>query len=91
MEPIDIEGIRALLSAKPRPVGWVARRARLDEIGSVWPVAADVTPCAARKATLLRGRAARASGGRARAHPRAESPASHTAAEATARKALPIS
>jgi acetyl esterase/lipase len=43
MEPIDIDGIRALLSAKPRPVGWAARRARLDEIGSVWPVAADVT------------------------------------------------
>lgn len=42
MEPIDINGIRALLSAKPRPVGWAARRARLDEIGSVWPVAADV-------------------------------------------------
>ena len=43
MEPIDINGIRALLTAKPRPVGWTARRARLDEIGSVWPVAADVT------------------------------------------------
>jgi acetyl esterase/lipase len=43
MEPIDISGVRALLTAKPRPVGWAERRARLDEIGSVWPVAADVT------------------------------------------------
>lgn len=42
MESIDINGIRALLTAKPRPVGWTARRARLDEIGSLWPVAADV-------------------------------------------------
>src|ERR1700758_1636474 len=43
MEPTDIAAIRALLSAKPRPVGWAARRQRLDEIGSVWPVASDVT------------------------------------------------
>lgn len=42
MEPIDIEGIRALLVAKPRPVGWTERRVRLDEVGSVWPVATDV-------------------------------------------------
>jgi acetyl esterase/lipase len=42
MEPIDIDGIRALLIAKPRPVGWTERRARLDEVGSVWPVATDV-------------------------------------------------
>src|SRR5262249_14970880 len=27
---------------KPRPVGWTERRQRLDEIGSVWPVADDV-------------------------------------------------
>jgi acetyl esterase/lipase len=39
----DIAAIRALLSSKPRPVGWPARRQRLDEIGSVWPVAADVS------------------------------------------------
>jgi acetyl esterase/lipase len=43
MEPIDINGVRALLTAKPRPVGWAERRARLDEIGSIWPVATDVT------------------------------------------------
>ncbi len=42
----EIEAIRTLLSSKPRPVGWVERRRRLDEVGSVWPVADDVT-CAA--------------------------------------------
>jgi monoterpene epsilon-lactone hydrolase len=39
---IEIDAIRALLVAKPRPVGWTERRQRLDEIGSVWPVADDV-------------------------------------------------
>jgi len=39
----EIEAIRALLSAKPRPVGWSERRERLDEVGSVWPVAEDVS------------------------------------------------
>ena len=34
--------IRALLTSKPRPVGWQERRTRLDEVGSVWPVAEDV-------------------------------------------------
>lgn len=38
----EIDAIRALLSAKPRPVGWVERRQRIDEVGSVWPAAADV-------------------------------------------------
>jgi acetyl esterase/lipase len=38
----EIDSIRALLSAKPRPVGWGERRQRLDEVGSVWPAAADV-------------------------------------------------
>ncbi len=38
----EIDTIRALLGAKPRPVGWTARRDRLDEIGSVWPVANDI-------------------------------------------------
>jgi epsilon-lactone hydrolase len=38
----EIDAIRALLSAKPRPVGWVERRQRLDEVGSVWPAATDV-------------------------------------------------
>src|SRR6266540_6884161 len=42
----EIEAIRALLSSKPRPVGWVERRKRLDDVGSVWPVAEDVKPTA---------------------------------------------
>ena len=40
----EIEAVRALLTAKPRPVGWAERRQRLDEVGSVWPVADDVRP-----------------------------------------------
>ena len=38
----EIDAVRALLSSKPRPVGWVQRRERLDEVGSIWPVANDV-------------------------------------------------
>ena len=38
----EIDAIRALLSSKPRPVGWPERRKRLDDIGAVWPVADDV-------------------------------------------------
>ncbi len=38
----EIDAIRALLSGKPRPVGWAERRARIEEVGSVWPVAEDV-------------------------------------------------
>ena len=43
MDQNEIEAIRALLSSKPRPVGWAERRQRLDEVGSVWPVADDIT------------------------------------------------
>jgi acetyl esterase/lipase len=42
MAQSEIEAIRALLSSKPRPVGWPERRKRLDEVGSVWPAAGDV-------------------------------------------------
>lgn len=42
MAQIEIDKIRTLLKSKPRPVGWSARRQRLDDIGSVWPVADDV-------------------------------------------------
>jgi len=42
MAQSEIEAVRALLSSKTRPVGWPARRQRLDDIGSVWPVADDV-------------------------------------------------
>ena len=43
MDNIGIDAVRALLSAKPRPVGWAARRERIDEVVSVWPAAGDVT------------------------------------------------
>src|SRR6266516_1306391 len=43
MTQSKIDAIRALLTAKPRPVGWAARRQRLDEVGSTWPVSDDVT------------------------------------------------
>src|SRR5213075_1333476 len=42
MATSEIDKIRALLQSKPRPVGWTERRHRLDDIGSVWPVADDV-------------------------------------------------
>ena len=38
----EIDAIRKLLTSKPRPVGWQERRERLDEVGSVWPVADDI-------------------------------------------------
>jgi epsilon-lactone hydrolase len=38
----EIEAIRALLGAKPRPVGWEERRRRIEEVGAAWPVADDV-------------------------------------------------
>ena len=42
MPQSEIDAVRALLSSKPRPVGWPARRKRLDDVGAVWPVAQDV-------------------------------------------------
>ena len=38
----EINTIRTMLTAKPRPVGWSERRQRLDEVGSTWPVAPDI-------------------------------------------------
>ena len=38
----ELAEVRALLAAKPRPVGWSERRERLDEVGFVWPVADDI-------------------------------------------------
>jgi acetyl esterase/lipase len=43
MDQSELEAIRKLLISKSRPVGWIERRQRLDEVGSVWPVAEDVT------------------------------------------------
>jgi epsilon-lactone hydrolase len=42
MAQSEIDSIRALLVSKPRPVGWTERRKRIDDVGSVWPVADDV-------------------------------------------------
>ncbi|SHF75335.1 Acetyl esterase/lipase [Kaistia soli DSM 19436] len=38
----EIAAIRAMLGAKPRPVGWQERRQRIEEVGAATPVAADV-------------------------------------------------
>jgi epsilon-lactone hydrolase len=38
----EIDAVRALLSSKPRPVGWPERRKRIAEVGAIWPVADDV-------------------------------------------------
>jgi epsilon-lactone hydrolase len=42
MSQSEIDAIRALLSSKPRPVGWQQRRRRIAEVGSVWPAADDI-------------------------------------------------
>src|ERR1700721_2298410 len=42
MAETEIEAVRALLSGKPRPVGWEQRRRRIEEVGAVWPVADDI-------------------------------------------------
>jgi epsilon-lactone hydrolase len=42
MPQSEIDAVRTLLSARPRPIGWPERRKRLDEVGAVWPVADDV-------------------------------------------------
>jgi acetyl esterase/lipase len=42
MSTSEIDAIRALLSSKPRPVGWDERRQRIEEVGSVWPIADDI-------------------------------------------------
>ena len=38
----EIDYVRELLASKPRPIGWEARRRRIDEVGAHWPVAADI-------------------------------------------------
>lgn len=38
----DIESVRRLLTAKPRPVGWAERRARIVEVGAAVHVATDI-------------------------------------------------
>src|SRR5207247_714463 len=41
MAQSEMDAVRALLSSKPRPVGWPERRKRIDEVGAVWPGADD--------------------------------------------------
>jgi acetyl esterase/lipase len=43
MAQSEIDAVRQLLGSKPRPVGWAERRQRLDEVGSTWPIAGDIT------------------------------------------------
>lgn len=43
MSERDIDVVRRLLAAKPRPVGWAERRARIVEVGAAVPVAADIS------------------------------------------------
>ena len=38
----EIGAIRALLGAKPRPVGWDERRRRIEEVGGAFPLADDI-------------------------------------------------
>jgi monoterpene epsilon-lactone hydrolase len=42
MSQSEVDAVRALLGSKPRPVGWAERRARIEDVGSVWPAADDV-------------------------------------------------
>ena len=43
MAKTGIDAIRELLRSKPRPVGLSERRERLDSIGSVHPIASDIS------------------------------------------------
>lgn len=43
MAEVGVNEIRALLGAKPRPQGWAARRARIEEVGAIWPAAPDIS------------------------------------------------
>ncbi len=38
----EIDAVRALLTGKPRPVGWAERRRRIEEVGAAWPIASDI-------------------------------------------------
>ncbi|CAH0271675.1 alpha/beta hydrolase fold domain-containing protein [Roseomonas sp. CECT 9278] len=38
----EIDGVRALLTGRPRPVGWPARRARIEEVAAVDAPPADI-------------------------------------------------
>ncbi|MGZ5959276.1 MAG: hypothetical protein ACXWLI_12735, partial [Myxococcaceae bacterium] len=42
MARTEFDAIRELLGSRPRPASWAERRQRLDEVGSIWPIADDV-------------------------------------------------
>jgi acetyl esterase/lipase len=42
LEDVGVNGVRALRGSKPWPVGWAERRARIEEVGAVWPPASDI-------------------------------------------------
>ena len=42
MAPTEIDALREMLGSKPRPTSWAERRRRLDDVGSIWPIADDV-------------------------------------------------
>ncbi|AZS37256.1 Monoterpene epsilon-lactone hydrolase [Microbacterium lemovicicum] len=41
-DPTGMVGVRLMLGSRPRPVGWAARRQRIEEVGTTWPVADDI-------------------------------------------------
>ncbi|MFS0732595.1 alpha/beta hydrolase fold domain-containing protein [Microbacterium sp. 1P10UB] len=41
-DPTGMAGVRLMLGSRPRPVGWAARRQRIEEVGTTWPVADDI-------------------------------------------------
>ncbi len=42
MDTTEIDAIRTLLSSRPRPVGWAARRQRIEEVCAEFPAAPDI-------------------------------------------------
>lgn len=42
MDTSEIDAVRALLTSKPRPVGWEERRRRIEEVGAASQVAGDI-------------------------------------------------
>jgi len=42
MDATEIDAIRAVLGSKPRPVGWAARRQRIEDVCAEFPIAADI-------------------------------------------------
>ncbi|MDQ6868925.1 MAG: alpha/beta hydrolase [Pseudomonadota bacterium] len=43
MSGTEIDAVRELLRSQPRPTGFAERRQRLDSIGSIYPIASDIS------------------------------------------------